>query len=321
MKKKTALFLCLILLISTIETCCSSKKNDIRFGAANIGGIYYTFANAYAGLINKDIPDYNIEVKKTAGSAANLRLLADGYIELCIAQNDMINDAVNGTGAFEGKTISGYSAIASLYPEACQIIVRKDSNIYSLDDLTGKTVSIGASDSGTERNAKQILEIAGLNNDLVKTTNLDYIKAADSLASGDIDAFFVTAGIQTTVIEELTRTCDIRLVGLNDSCKNKLLSAYSYYSDFTIPANTYFGQTEDVSTVCVQAVLLANNDLAKGIVQDLTKLLFEHANDLQYSLSIDMQLNEQTATKGITIPFHKGAAAYYKEKGITVDIR
>ena len=243
MKKKTALFLCLILLISTIETGCSSKKDDIRFGAANIGGIYYTFANAYAGLINNDIPDYNIEVKKTAGSAANLRLLADGYIELCIAQNDMINDAVNGTGAFEGKTISGYSAIASLYPEACQIIVRKDSNIYSLDDLTGKTVSIGASDSGTERNAKQILEIAGLNNDLVKTTNLDYIKAADSLASGDIDAFFVTAGIQTTVIEELTRTCDIRLVGLNDSCKNKLLSAYSYYSDFTIPANTYSGQT------------------------------------------------------------------------------
>ena len=71
----------------------------------------------------------------------------------------------------------------------------------------------------------------------------------------------------------------------------------------------------------MQAVLLANNDLEKDTVQDLTKLLFEHANDLQYSLSIDMQLNEQTATKGITIPFHKGAAAYYKEKGITVDVR
>lgn len=321
MKKKTALFLCLILLISTIGTGCSSKKDAIRFGAADIGGIYYTFANAYAGLVNNDAPDYSIEVKKTAGSAANLRLLADGYIDLCIAQNDMIDDAVNGTGTFAGKSISGYSAIASLYPEACQIIVKKDSNIKSLDDLTGKTISIGASDSGTERNAKQILEVAGLNNDLVKTTNLDYIDAAESLVSGEIDAFFVTAGIQTTVIEELTRTCDIRLIGLNDSCKNKLLSAYSYYSDFTIPANTYSGQTEDVSTVCVQAVMLADNDLSKDTVEDLTRLLFEHANDLQYSLSIDMQLNEQTATKGITIPFHKGAAAYYKEKGITVDVR
>ena len=176
MKKKTALFLCLILLISTIGTGCSSKKDAIRFGAADIGGIYYTFANAYAGLVNNDAPDYSIEAKKTAGSAANLRLLADGYIDLCIAQNDMIDDAVNGTGTFAGKSISGYSAIASLYPEACQIIVKKDSNIKSLDDLTGKTISIGASDSGTERNAKQILEVAGLNNDLVKTTNLDYIR-------------------------------------------------------------------------------------------------------------------------------------------------
>ena len=155
MKKKTALFLCLILLISTIGTGCSSKKDAIRFGAADIGGIYYTFANAYAGLFNNDAPDYSIEVKKTAGSAANLRLLADGYIDLCIAQNDMIDDAVNGTGTFVGKSISGYSAIASLYPEASQIIVKKDSNIKSLDDLTGKTISIGASDSGTERNAKQ----------------------------------------------------------------------------------------------------------------------------------------------------------------------
>ena len=111
------------------------------------------------------------------------------------------------------------------------------------------------------------------------------------------------------------------MIGLNASCKNKLLSAYSYYSDFTIPANTYSGQTEDVSTVCVQAVMLADNDLSKDTVEDLTRLLFEHANDLQYSLSIVMQLNEQAATKGITIPFHKGAAAYYKEKGITVDVR
>ena len=102
MKKKTALFLCLILLISTIGTGCSSKKDAIRFGAADIGGIYYTFANAYAGLVNNDAPDYSIEAKKTAGSAANLRLLADGYIDLCIAQNDMIDDAVNGTGTFVG---------------------------------------------------------------------------------------------------------------------------------------------------------------------------------------------------------------------------
>lgn len=101
------------------------QKDAIRFGAADIGGIYYTFANAYAGLFNNDAPDYSIEVKKTAGSAANLRLLADGYIDLCIAQNDMIDDAVNGTGTFVGKSISGYSAIASLYPEACQIIVKK----------------------------------------------------------------------------------------------------------------------------------------------------------------------------------------------------
>ena len=62
--------------------------------------------------------------------------------------------------------------------------------------------------------------------------------------------------------------------------------------------------------------MLADNDLSKDTVEDLTRLLFEHANDLQYSLSIDMQLNEQAATKGITIPFHKGLLLTTKKKGL-----
>ena len=138
MKKKTALFLCLILLISTIGTGCSSKKDAIRFGAADIGGIYYTFANAYAGLVNNDAPDYSIEAKKTAGSAANLRLLSDKYIDLGIAQADLIKDAYDGTGYFNGNVCNGYKAVAALYTEACQIVVKANSDIKTIDDLQGK---------------------------------------------------------------------------------------------------------------------------------------------------------------------------------------
>ena len=54
-----------------------------------------------------------------------------------------------GKGTFHSGKYSGYKAVASLYPEACQIVVRKDSGIDSPDDLEGKTISIGAEESGT----------------------------------------------------------------------------------------------------------------------------------------------------------------------------
>ena len=33
---------------------------------------------------------------------------------------------------------------------------------------------------------------------------------------------------------------------------------------------------------------------------------------------MDLRITEETAVKGITIPFHAGAAEYYKENGIDV---
>lgn len=71
--------------------------------------------------------------------------------------------------------------------------MRKDSGIKSLDDLQGKTVSIGEAESGTERNALQILQVSGLASPITETVNLTYIEAAEKLKSGEIDAMFIQA--------------------------------------------------------------------------------------------------------------------------------
>ena len=42
---------------------------------------------------------------------------------------------------------------------------------------------------------------------------------------------------------------------------------------------------------------------------------------MQYATSLNLNLDEITATHGVTIPFHPGAASYYKDKGITVNTK
>lgn len=166
---------------------------------------------------------------------------------MAVAQMDLVNDAYERTGIFENdKKYQGYSAIASLYTEACQIVVPADSSIHSIEDLEGKKVSIGEEESGTEQNAIQILSAYGLNEKLVDEVNLDYTNAAKKLNSGDIDALFCTAGVQTTVINELAKQRKIRLISLDQKGIDRLKKSYKFYTEYSIPANTYTDQTQPV---------------------------------------------------------------------------
>lgn len=320
MKKRLLIICAVAVMISTCFTGCGVNSGKIRFGSAGIGGTYQVFGDTFANLVSSKSKKYDIEVKTTAGSAANLRLLSKDYIQMAVAQMDLINDAYDRTGIFEhDKKYQGYRAVASLYTEACQIVVPANSDIQSVDDLEGKTVSIGEEESGTEQNALQILNAYGLNEKLVDTVNLNYTNAAKKLKSGDIDAFFCTAGVQTTVINELSKQCDIRLISLDQKGIDRLKKSYKFYTEYTMPANTYTNQTKEVKTVGVKAVLLASDKLSEDTVKDITQILFKHQQQIQYALPVNISLDEKTAVEGISIPFHDGAAAYYKQHGITVN--
>ncbi len=174
MKRKwIAALLAGCMLAALLLTGCSAAETvkRLRFGVAGEGGVYHNFGEQFAALEN-ETSNGTIELRTTAGSAANLRLLTGEYLQLAIAQADLAQDACNQTGIFaEEEDIRGFGAVAALYTEACQVIVRADSDIQSIEDLQGKTVSIGAEESGSEQNALQILSAYGLNDRLVAAWN------------------------------------------------------------------------------------------------------------------------------------------------------
>ena len=106
-----------------------------------------------------------------------------------------MQDAYDQTGIFaDEEEDRGFGAVAALYTETCQVVVRADSDIRSIEDLQGRTVSIGAEESGSEQNALQILSAYGLNDKMVSMVNLNYEDAAAQLKAGRVDAIFMTVG-------------------------------------------------------------------------------------------------------------------------------
>ena len=70
--------------------------------------------------------------------------------------------------------------------------------------------------------------------------------------------------------------------------------------------------------VGADCILLASDSLPAKQVQQLTELLFSSREALEEQLGLALD-PETDAVEGVGIPFHAGAAAYYKAAGITVN--
>ena len=313
LRRKTALIMAFLFVLAALTAC--GQKGRLRIGTAGEGGNYNSLGKALSQTLQKDPYKINVEVKTTAGSAANIRLLSQDYLELAIAQSDVIDEMYAGT--LDTQAMKGYSAIASLYPEPVQIVVRADSGIASVSDLAGKKVSVGEADSGTQKNAAQILQAYGLTSNMLTVQNMTYAEASKALGDGSIDAMFCTAGAPAQVITDLSGTTPVSLVPIEGQQSDLLTGAYGFYAKAVIPAGTYKGQDSDVTTLAVMSVLLASDKTPADKIYTITGALFKEKAALNDAVPVEFDLQEQKAVESVTIPFHPGAAQYYQECGLT----
>lgn len=270
-------------------------------------------------VLNPLLKESSLTVTSTGASKANIQLIDDNEAQLATVQNDVMYYAYTGTDLFqdEGKYES-FAAVAGLYDETVQIITC-DSSIASVEDLKGKTVSVGDAGSGVEFNAKQILEAYDMSFDDIKVVNASFGDSADSLKDGKIDAAFVVAGAPTTAVVDLATSKSISVVQLDSDHIKKLQDKYNFYTETTIPGGTYTGVDTDATTVSVRATLIASTGVSEDAIYELTKAMFENQSALAAGHAKFEALNLQDAVKGINVPFHAGAKKYYEEQGLKVD--
>lgn len=296
-------FICIAAIICCSFAGCAGKdENKLRIGTGGTWGSYYAYGTNLASAVEEQT-DYKLDVRETAGSAANLRLLSEGYLDFALVQSDTMAAAIAGEGQFKNEgALKGFHSVTGLYQESVQIIVAADSDIKTVSDLKGKTVSLGEEDSGTVRNALDLLDIYGLNTSKIKAEYNSYENAALALQDGKIDAFFVTAGAPTTAVTTLAESQDIRVLSLSEEAAQRMISGNSAYSVSIIPAGTYKDQAEDIYTVAVTAVLAANDAVGAEAEAAILAILKDQNQNLQ-DVSFGVAAPEPEATGIRTVSF------------------
>ncbi len=314
MKRALLLTLTAALVLSSSMAFAASVKH-LTMGTGGTAGVYYPLGGAISQVLStKSDGAYSVTAQTTGASGENMRLIEAKEVDLAILQNDIAHAAYNGMAPFKSK-LENVRAIARLYPEYVHVVASKDSGVQKLEDFKGKKVSVGARGSGNEANCRQMFEFYGLNYKNVEPVFLPYGETADQFKDRAIDGFVFTIGTPNPAIQDITTAQDVTFVALDGEKSDAVVAKFPYLVKDAIPANTYKGQTADVPTLSVQAILVVNKDMSDEDAYRITKLLFDNVGDVAKAHKKGEEITIERATDGITIPFHPGAEKFLKEKG------
>ena len=312
MKKIVSLLMGTVMMVSLLVGC--GKGAELTFTTGGDQGTYYGFGSVLAGQISDDT-DTTVTAIVGKGSKANIEAMDAGDAQLGFVQSDVMAYAYEGTNLFaEAGKIDGFSTVAALYMEQVQIVTL-DPSIKTVADLKGKNVSVGESGSGVYFNAVDVLAAYDLTLEDIKPTYQGFGDSTEALQDGKIDAAFVVSGAPTTAVTSLAATRDVYIVELDDAHIEKLIAASPYYSKNVIPAAAY-GLDADATTVAVGAVIIATDDVKEDDIYNVVSGIFEDINGLAHDKKNELSLD--FASSVTAVPYHKGAAKYFAEKGYTV---
>jgi TRAP transporter TAXI family solute receptor len=104
------------------------------------------------------------------------------------------------------------------------------------------------------------------------------------------------------------------LIAIEDDVVEALHKELPYYSAFTIAADSYKDQTEELKVAATWNVLSVHEKLDTDVVYAMTKALFDNKQDL-VNVAANMSYMNTSEIGVIQIPLHPGAEKYYKEIG------
>ncbi|MCP1304480.1 TAXI family TRAP transporter solute-binding subunit [Halomonas sp. R1t8] len=298
-----------------------ASAQQLSIATGGTGGVYYPIGGGFAEMINNHIDGAQATAEVTGASVENMGLIMRGDADLALVLADTAYQAYTGTGDFEGRQIENTRALASVYPNAVQLVTLTESDIHSIADLAGKRVSVGAPGSGTELNARALLEANGVSYSDFTPQRLNFNETADAIRDGDIDAGFWSVGPPTSSILNLAATRDIRLIGLSDEEIANAQEVEAVFAPYELAAGMYDGMDEAVQTIGIPNVLVVNADMDEELAYQLTQLLFENTDEL---IAVHPAANDTTVEftmNSTPVPLHPGALRYFEEVGAEIPDR
>lgn len=291
--------------------------SSITIGTGSQGGTYFGYGSGFGAMITEAL-GINAGAEITGGPVQNVTLVETGEHQLGFVTLGPADEARKGESPLmPGVPHEKVRALFPMYQTPLQAAVLASSDIMSFQDMAGKRVGVGPAGGTSATYWTRFFENAeGYDN--VNISNAGGSDTAGQLKDGLIDAFVYAAGLPTGAYSQLAVENDVRFISMDEETLSKMMAIVPAMAPFTIPANVYEDQPEELQTVSLWNFAIANESMPESLAYEITKLAMENHDRMVTIHAAAKETLPENVLKNQVIPFHAGAVKWFEENGYEI---
>ncbi len=312
-----------------------AKTYNVTLSGASPGGLWSRIGRGLDAAIAAAYPGSTVTYQTGSGGFANIVLVSTGKVPMGIAVDMELVMANQGVKPFRGK-ITNIRQLVRVYSpsarfQAQHALIRKDIadkyGLKTVSDIAKKKPPLriainrrGNSDSDIGR---LVLEQSGVKLSDIKKWGGQVVYAA----SREITSLMTDRRIDMTVfgiaykhprVREIMRGLGDNLAMLQiEPAVAERVAKMIGGKTCTFKASEYPFIHQDINSVCAGAIIVVNKDMSNQEAYDLTKAVVTQIEKFKTAHRlIKKATTKATFAEPSAIPFHPGAAKYFKEVGL-----
>jgi TRAP transporter TAXI family solute receptor len=288
------------------------------------GGTCYHVGLGMASLWTTKLrhPGIRVSAAHSEGSRENIEAIRIADADLILAEEFFCSMAFRGSGIYKGQPLTELRSITNLWADATHLLIQADQlETGTIQDLQGLVLATGPFDSGNKYTTQMLLKSLKNLRSPVNLRSMSNMAAAEAFRKGTVQALDLAGGPPVPLITTLCSEGSPALRFL-DITNNQLeafrATGWEHMFRYVIPPATYPGQERPINTVAQMDILAVTSTLNSEVVYALTKTLYENLDYLARVHPACRSIALDKAMTGLTVPLHRGAVRYYRERGLDI---
>lgn len=295
------------------------EAQPIGLGTSPQGTLTYTLGATVAKALS-DTAGLQSRVQPSSGTGTMIPLVNSGEVDVGFCNTLELYEAFHGVATFDKRPNPKLRTVGVLFPIRVGLFVRADSPIKSIKDLKGRTISYGyASQEIIKTTVDAMLAAAGLSIADMKTVMVpNLVRGVDEFMAGRVEVTTFALG-QAKVAEADASVGGIRFLDFGgDSAGEAAMKKVfrTAYMATVAPAPNIPYVKAPIVTMAYDYTVFANADLPAAKVKEITRVLAEQKDAMAQAMPLFRAMKTERMFNDIGVPYHDGAIAYFKEKGV-----
>lgn len=289
----------------------ASSQTAITIHTAGQGSPFVTYGQAIAALLARQ--GMTATVAASTGSLQNLTAVEDDPNALGTAFLGSVWDALQGTPAAGGRRHVNVRALWPMYETSFQIAALTASGLTQFSQLDGKRVGAGPARGPAETFLQAAAEAAGIRIEIVSGSPAEM---SEGLLAGRMDALWQGAIVPIpSILAALARAPGV-VFGPGPEVVGRVTQRLPMLAATTLPPGTYPGQTAPIISFAAWNFIVANKALSDETAYAMTRAVLSVADPARDIAPVAAASRAANAANNRILPFHPGAARFYREAGV-----